>query len=92
MASSPLHPPVGCEQRRYLHNTQKHKQSFWFSLFPDLLLLPSLFRSGPFGYVFPSFFLFLVADGSKVRAEAAVLGQGRFCRAWIAGGGVGRCC
>ena len=30
-----------------------------------------------------------MADGSKVRAEAAVLGQGRFCRAWIAGSGLG---
>jgi len=33
-----------------------------------------------------------MADGSEVRVEVAVLDQGgfcRFCRAWIAGGGLG---
>jgi len=44
MASFPLHPPVGCEQRRYLQNTQKTQAKL-----PDL----SFFRSAS-----PSFSLF----------------------------------
>ena len=31
----------------------------------------------------------MTANGSKVRVEVVVLDQGGFCRAWIAGGGLG---
>jgi len=63
--SSPL-PFLAGGDLQYKKNTSKVSGS----LFSDLLLPPSFFRSGSFGSVFLSFFLLLVADGSGVRAEA----------------------
>jgi len=45
MASFPLHPPVGCERRRYLQNTQNATSKSVLISFSDRLLFLLLFIS-----------------------------------------------
>jgi hypothetical protein len=64
MASSPLHLPVGCGQRRYLQNTQNATSKSVLILFSDRLLFLLLVQICciPASFLFP-LLLFQVAGG-----------------------------